>query len=178
METSKTYAKTISHISGNSYKEIEIRDSSVAEHEESMELMASHFKDQENGKVGIFWFDRVDRVLFGVVAVDKNDFEKPNVGGGLITCSQLHYKVWQKGFNKQKFKQNGKGPFVGDYKDTPRGRVFYNPTTDTFEIKVGSWIDQNPDALDEIIDEFDLYNSKYVVIKDYHWDIGNGWENL
>ena len=163
---------------GKGYSEnVVIRNSSVAEHDESIEVMESHFDDQENGKVGIFWFDRRDRVLFGVVAVDKDDITKP-CSGGLLTCSQLHVKVWQKGYNKQKFKQNGIGPFVGDYKDTPRGRVFYNPRTETYEIRVGDWIEQNRDAIDEIVEEFDLEGKKYEVIKDHHWNIGNGWENF
>ena len=173
----KPYQKYVNCVIANEPKEILIRNTSAEEHEESIELMSSHLYDQENGKVGIFWFDRKDRVLFGIIAIDKDSFDKPNAGG-LITCRELHYKVWQKGFNRQKYKLNGVGPYIGDYKDTPRGRVFYNPSTDTYEIKVGEWIEDNQDAIVEIIEEFDLQNCKYEVIKDYHWDIGNGWENF
>lgn len=166
----KTYKKE--------YPTFKLRTLTVAEHNEAIDVMAAHLDDQDNGKVGIFWFDRRDRVLFGVVAIDKDSFAGPNTGDGLITCRELHYKVWQKGYNKQKFKQNGIGPFVGDYKDTPRGRVFFNPRTDTYEIKVGNWIHDNQDAIPEIIEEFDLQNCKFEVQIDYHWDIGSGWENF
>lgn len=158
--------------------EFDIQQASEDEHNNAIESMAAHLEDQDNGKVGIFWFDRVTRSLFGVIAVDKDSFEKPKVGGGLISCRELHSKVWQKGFNRQKYKHDGKGPFVGDYKDTPRGRVFFNPHTDTYEIKVGNWINDNKDAIPEILDEFDLNDKNYKISIDSHWDIGNGWENF
>lgn len=157
---------------------ISIRNTTPEEHDNSIEVMASNLDTQNNGKVGIFWYDRFNKVLFGVIAVDKDSIAKPNVGGGLITCYELHKKVWQKGYNKQKYKLNGEGPFTGDYKDTPRGRVFFNPATATFEIKVGNWIEDYPQAIDEVVDEFDLEGAKIEVIKDFHWDIGNGWENF
>ena len=158
--------------------DISIRPCTIVEHNEGIEAMGAHFDDQDAPKVGIFWFDRASSSLFGVVAIDKNSYSKPNVGGGLITCRELHKHVWQKGYNRQKFKLNGVGPFVGDYKDTPRGRVFYNPHTNTFEIRVGSWFKDHPESYQEIIDEFDLQNVKTEIIIDWHWDIGSGWENL
>lgn len=161
-----------------SIKDYIIRQSTEQEHSESIDVMERHLNNQDAGKVGIFWYDIRTKSLFGVIAVDKDQFSKPNAGGGLITCNELHYKVWQKGYNKQKFKLNGKGPFKGDYKDTPRGRVFYNPKTETYEIKVGDWIDDHKNAIDEILYEFDLEDKNYEIIKDFHWDIGNGWENF
>lgn len=155
-----------------------VQQTTKEEHDKSIAVMEKYLHDQDGGKVGIFWYDTQTKSLFGVVAVDKDQFSGANAGGGLITCRELHYKVWQKGFNKQKFKLNGKGPFVGDYKDTPRGRVFYNIKTETYEIKVGDWIDKHPEAIDEILYEFDLDDKKYKVIKDFHWDIGSGWENF
>lgn len=178
MNLEKEYKNTIRVYTQPILKNICIRESTEEEHDNSIEIMASHLDTQDDGKVGIFWFDTVNNVLFGVIAIDKNSYSKPNVGGGLISCSELHKKVWQKGFNKQKYKLDGVGPFKGDYKDTPRGRVFYNPANDTFEIKVGSWIEDYPQAINEIIEEFDLESCNVVVIKDFHWDIGNGWENL
>lgn len=157
---------------------LNFRQATVMEHEAAIEAMKAHFDDQENGKVGIFWYDRFTQSLFGVIAIDKDSFAKPNVGGGLISCRELHVNVWKKGYNKQKFKLDGKGPFNGDYKDTPRGRVFFNPHKNCFEIKVGNWIKDYPEAIPEIIGEFDLQGYNYEIIIDYHWDIGNGWENL
>lgn len=174
----ETYKNLITENIKPLWEGITIRETTEDEHDESIEIMSSHLDTQDNGKVGIFWYDRFKNVLFGVVAVDKDSFKKPNAGGGLITCSELHKKVWAKEYNKQKHKYNGVGPFRGDYKDTPRGRVFYDPGTDTYLIKVGKWIDEYPQALGEIIVDFDLQGCDVEVIKDYHWDIGNGWENL
>lgn len=177
METIKEQV-TFSQIVSNALQEYEIHHASKDEHDNAIEAMAAHMDTQDNGKVGIFWYDVAHKALFGVVAVDKDSFEKPNVGGGLISCRELHAKVWAKGFNRQRFKYNGEGPFIGDYKDTPRGRVFYNPSTDTYEIKVGNWINDHKEAIDEIIMEFDLMDCKYSIMIDSHWDIGCGWENF
>ena len=39
---------------------------------------------------------------------------------------------------------------------TPRGRIFYNPDNEEFTIAVGSWIEQYPQAVALIEDEFNL----------------------
>ena len=104
--------------------------------------------------------------------------DNPKVGGGLITCSELHKNVWKKGYNKQMYKLGGKGPFVGDYKDTPRGIIFYNPNTNQFIINVGSWINEHKECIEEVLEEFDLYNQNVKVEIAPHWEIGCGWENM
>ena len=50
-----------------------------------------------------------------------------------------------------------------------------NPGDDQYIIAVGSWIDQNPEAIAAVIEEFDLPNDKTVVQKASHWDIGQTW---
>ena len=50
----------------------------------------------------------------------------------------------------------------------PRGRVFYQPADDQYIIAVGSWIDQNPEAIGQIIEEFDLPKAKTIVKKALH----------
>ena len=152
------------------HKDIIIRESTQEEHDNTMEIMASFFNAQDNGKVGLFWYDVTTNALFGVLAVDKDSLSEISAGG-LISCKERHEQVWRKGFSKQINKLNGEGPFKGDFRDTLRGQVFYNPTTDTFEIRAGSWIDRYPEALDEIIDEFDLTGYKIEVIKDPHYDV-------
>ena len=156
-------------------KEYDIRQSNEEHIQNTLDVMSQGLYEQEKPKVGIFWYDKKTQSLFGVVAVDKDSFVKPNVGGGLISCRELHKYVWKKGFNKQKFKLDGKGPFIGDYKDTPRGRIFYNPSTNQFIINVGSWIKEYPECIDEIIDEFELYNQNYTIEIAPHWEIGCGW---
>ena len=59
----------------------------------------------------------------------------------------------------------------------PRGRVFYNPADNQYIIAVGSWIDENQDAIGAIIEEFDLPREKTVVQKATHWDIGQTWND-
>lgn len=148
-------------------------------HQMMMDTMSQNLETQDNPKVGIFWYNRQINDFFGVIAVDKNSFPKPNAGGGLITCKELHQDVWRKEFNRQKHKRNGQGPFIGDYKDTPRGRVFYNPENDKFYVMVGSWINEvDYDAFITLVEDyFDLKNSDFEIHIGPHWEIGVGWEN-
>lgn len=156
---------------------ISIDTTTASDEENMMEAMRVNLDRQDNPKVGIFWYQQVAKRLFGVIAIDKDSIKKPNVGGGLITCYELHKDVWKKRFREQKYKNNGVGPYVGDYKDHARGRVFYNPSTDTYQIGVGSWINDCPEAKEMIIEEFNLQNQKYEFKIIIHWEIGMGWEN-
>ena len=45
----------------------------------------------------------------------------------------------------------------------PRGRIFYNPATEVFTVAVGSWIEQYPQAVSLIVDEFNLGDTTYEV---------------
>ena len=76
------------------------------------------------------------------------------------------------------YKNTGKEvyPFVGGYQDTPRGRIFYEVRTKLFVIKVGSWINDFPNAKSLIIDEFNLNGQNCRFEIDKHWEIGYGWE--
>lgn len=156
-------------------KEYDIQTSNDEHIQNTLDVMSQNLDTQDNPKVGIFWYDRRTKTLFGVVAIDKDSITKPNAGGGLITCRELHKAIWAKGFNKQKYKLDGKGPFVGDYRDTPRGRIFYNPSTDEYIINVGSWIKDNTECIDEILEEFELENQNYKIEIAPHWEIGCGW---
>ena len=60
----------------------------------------------------------------------------------------------------------------------PRGRVFCSPADDQYIIAVGSWIDDNQDAIEYIINEFDLPREKTIVKKANHWDIGQTWSDI
>jgi len=156
---------------------VSVQKATEAEAQQTLEAMAANLQNQDAPKVGIFWYQEQGERLFGVVAVNKDSIVKPNVGGGLITCSELHKDIWKKRFREQKYKLGGVGPYTGDYKDHCRGRVFYNPATDTYQIMVGSWIDNNPQAIEMIVEEFNLERVHYEVKTSYHWDIGCGWEN-
>ena len=57
----------------------------------------------------------------------------------------------------------------------PRGRVF-EFKDEGFIVFTGSWINDYPEAKDEIIYEFQLpADTKFV--QDEHWDLGHGWSN-
>ena len=87
----------------------------------------------------------------------------------------MHEDVWKKEYHRQRYKNGNIGPYVGAYEMTPRGRIFYNPETKVFTIAVGSWIEQYPQAVPIIVNEFNLNGTEYVVKTAQHWDIGQKW---
>lgn len=150
-------------------------------HQSMIDTMSQNLDSQDNPKVGLFWFSEKMGDLFGVVAVDKDSYPKPNPtidNVGMITCRELHQDIWRKAFNRQKYK-NIDGPFVGDYKDTPRGRIFYSPQEDKYYVMVGEWINEvDYNLFIELIEDyFNLYDVNYTINTGHHWDIGVGWEN-
>ena len=140
-----------------------------------MALMAANRGKDSEPKVGLFWYNRANNTLFGIVSHRLSDYTKANASDGRITCSEMHEDVWKKEFRKQKYQNNGQGPFVGAYQDKPRGRVFYNINTDTFEVAVGKWLEEFPQAYQLILDEFDLPADKTQPMYAIHWDIGMSW---
>lgn len=157
--------------------EVKIGEFSQEQYDEALRTMAANRGAGEEPKVGIFWYNATLKELFGVVTHKRTDYLKPNAGGGLITCSEMHEDVWKKEFRKQKYHGGGIGPFKGEYQYKPRGRVFYSPADDQYIIAVGSWIDEHPEAIGLIIDEFDLPKDKTIVQKATHWDIGQTWND-
>ena len=148
----------------------------LPERQKFIDNMAEHINDDVDPKVGIFWYDITNNKLFGVIKYNYDDEElKPSKG--LITCSELHKYIWKRKYHHQKFKNNGIGPYIGDYKDTPRGRIFYDVETGDFIICVGSWINNYPEVKKQIIKEFNLKHEFYQFKIDRHWEIGCGWEN-
>lgn len=161
---------------------VKLKHTTKNEHNELISIMESNFDVQNNPKVGIFWINLTTYEPFGIVAYTITNDIKCNAGGNKYTCPELHKHIWAKNYNKQKNK-NIDGPYVGDYKDTPRGRIFLNLNNNVFEIYVGDWFkklsrDEQSLVKENLIEEFELDNSKYEFIIDKHWDIGSGWENL
>ena len=140
-----------------------------------MNTMAENLDNQDSPRVGIFWYDNRAKDLFGVVS---SQLSEARISNGLASINTLHRDYWKKQYNKLKFRNNGNEvyPFIGSYQDTPRGRVFYDINSETFIIKIGSWIDQYPDAKLVIIDEFNLQEQKVKFEIEHHWEIGHGWE--
>ncbi len=153
--------------------------SSSQEHTNVINLMKG-FMDNENPKVGIFWYNYVDNTLFGV---EKGDAELYNDQGNIITYPKLHKTYWQKQHHRAVAKNDINSIFYKEHNYTliPRGRIFLE--NGIFYVNVGSWINgevngQNcidKDKLkDLIVDEFNLPND-FIFRVDHHWDIGHGW---
>jgi len=156
---------------------VEAKPMGEDELDSAMKLMASNRGKDNEPKVGIFWYDPRTNDLFGVRSHRVSDYTKANsrTEFGSISCSEMHEDVWKKEFHRQKYKNGGIGPFIGAYEMVPRGRIFYNPETMSFTIAVGSWIEQYPQAVALIVEEFNLEGTIYEVKTAHHWDIGQKW---
>lgn len=140
-----------------------------------MALMAANRGKDSQPKVGIFWYNRARNELFGVISHKVSDYSKANASDGRITCSEMHEDVWKHEFRKQKYHGDSSGPYVGAYQDKPRGRVFYNIESDTYEVAVGKWIEEYPGAYQLILEEFNLPPDRTSIKYAIHWDIGMSW---
>ena len=154
---------------------IRVTEFSKEQYAEAMATMAANRGQDEQPKVGLFWYNKSRKELFGVVARKTSDFIKTNARGGLVTCTEMHEDIWKKGFRKQKYHGDGTGPYVGAYENKPRGRIFYSPEAEEYIIAVGRWINENPEAVPLIMDEFNLPSEKTTVQVADHWDIGQKW---
>ncbi len=137
------------------------------------ETMAYYAQYADEPYVGIFWYDVENKELFGVKSVsiaeakyrESSLFSKSFVK----TCTTIHKNVWKKESYRGKDKR-----FQGDYTKVPRGRVF-EVKDKGFYVCVGSWINDYPEAKDEIIFEFQLPKDKTQFKIDIHCEIGHGW---
>lgn len=156
---------------------VEATEMGAEELDEAMRLMQSNRGKGDEPMVGIFWYSPQRKTLFGVRSHRISDYTKANARSefGSISCSEMHEDVWKKEYHRQKYKNDGIGPYTGAYEMVPRGRIFYNPDTEVFTIAVGSWIHQHPEAVPLIVDEFNLANAVYEVKTAHHWDIGQKW---
>lgn len=157
----------------------EVLQASEQEHNDVINLMRG-FMDDEKPKVGIFWYNYVDNILFGV---EKGDVDLYRDQGNIITYPKLHKTYWQKQHHRAVAKGNTNSIFFKEHNYTliPRGRIFLEG--DTFFVNVGTWINGevngenriDKDKLRELlIDEFNLPENFSFRI-DHHWDIGHGW---
>lgn len=138
------------------------------------DVMDSNIDIQDDPYLGIFWYDINSCELFGVKSCLADDvpFYKSNLFDEKIrTCRPLHYKVWEKEHHRGRDRR-----FQGDYTRVPRGRVF-QLESGKFIVMVGSWIDDNPEAKELIIDEFQLPEDSTEFQIDIHWELGHGWSD-
>ena len=89
----------------------------------------------------------------------------PINGGGMKTTDKLHEDVWY---------ENG---ISGDFKDMPRGRVFFNTKNNKYKLALGDWAEniQN-EVLEKVKKRFHLENEPIYIEFGKHWNIGEGFE--
>jgi hypothetical protein len=131
--------------------------------------MDQFLENDTEPKIGIFWYDPRDRIIFGVRSEVAKSTANP-------TINILHKQVWAKEYNKRKQQNLPLGRWAGDYTMTPRGRVFHDKKSGEFIVKVGSWIEKYPEVQNLILQEFDLPEDKTTFEKEIHWEIGQGYE--
>lgn len=130
--------------------------------------------DEQMPCVGIFWYDPLDRALFGVRKKELTPLmveEAAAKGVPFINYPQLHRTVWAKEFFRAQAKHL-ETKFKGDYTQIPRGRVAW--TIDKFIVLVGKWAEPIQEELTALLEaEFSLPYFEFVY--DEHWDLGHGW---
>lgn len=144
--------------------------------QQMMDTMEAGMEEQDQPKVGIFWYDPRTKTTFGEVTVDAQ--ERAQIEHrDQVSCKELYKYVWKKHFNKDKSQGKKTSLYYRDYKDVPRGRVFYLPKEDRYLVMVGHWIDSCPEAKLKIREAFDLVNPDLDVRFAYgeHWEIGMGY---
>lgn len=143
-----------------------------------MQLMSEELTNQDTDppKVGIFWWSS-DLGCFGVdySYADNVPFESSNLFSQKVKRSRkLHQQQWKK------LKVIGKWPreySMIRYDMIPRGRVF-QLEDGTFVVMHGHWLEEYPEAKEQIISEFDLPVDKTVFKYYEHWDIGHNWNEV
>jgi hypothetical protein len=142
---------------------------SVQERKAVMETMIDNFDQQDEPKVGIFWYDEKTDSLLGV---NKSFAEELQYNSrGLKTVRILHKQWWQREKNKRQAKGEELGIFCADYTQIPRGRIFATKEG-LFQLMCGSWINEH--IINLVKGEFDLQNVPFEVKIDEHWEIGHG----
>lgn len=136
-----------------------------------IDVMSQSFDVQDEPEVGLFWYDPDSQELVGVTSSVASTLPWSHsklCSNGIKTDSRLHRAV--------RNKQVKRSPNIfGEYIDMPRGRVF-EFKDEGFKVYVGDWIDDCPEAVDLILEEFSL-PADTEFIKDVHWDIGHGWSD-
>lgn len=145
---------------------------SKEEHQAMMADMQAY--DEQMPCVGIFWYDPVEKALFGVRKQEltpKMTTEAAEKGLPFINYPKLHRQVWAKEHFRAEAKQE-ETKFTGDYTQVPRGRVAWN--VNKFIVLVGQWAKPIEEELGALLEkEFSLPYFEFVY--DYHWDLGHGW---
>ena len=108
---------------------IESGDFSPEQYNEAMQVMSVNRGAGDEPKVGIFWYNVAQKQLFGVVTHKRTDYLKPNAGGGLITCTEMHEDVWKKSFTNKNTATTAKDSSLGSIKTNHAAEYSIHLTT-------------------------------------------------
>jgi hypothetical protein len=140
-----------------------------------IEMMSKNLEDTgARPKVGIFWYSRTH----GCFGVDYSYYdEAPFVPSTFFSqkanmSKRVHQNYWP--LLKRRNKLPSEYAMISDYTQIPRGRVF-GLEDGTFRVMHGKWLDEYPEARQEILDEFELPPEKTKFVYSDHWDVGHGW---
>lgn len=145
-------------------------ETSDKEHKELIDTMLDFEDASPDASVGIFWYDFINKKLFGVNKIDVDLL--PFNNSGMKTYPKLHKSIWRSELYKSKNEDMMK--YEKNYTLVPRGRIF-QMEDGSFEVMIGKWINEYPECKEMIITEFDLPKDKTSFKYDGHWDIGRGW---
>lgn len=127
-----------------------------------MDFMKQQLYKSE-AEVGTFFYDVNLKKLILTDSCPIDIAPSFGLGKNKKTTRKLHPQIW---------KENN---MEGDYTQCPRGRVFYNIDSNSFDIAVGKWVENVPNLLDLVKNRFHLQDQKCELKYDSHWDIGNGF---
>ena len=120
-------------------------------------------------QVGIFWYTP-ELGVFGEES--KPISELPT--NGIKTIAKRHDAVWKKRHQRALARKDTTSPFYtsNDGYNIPRGRIMVENGTPV--VLLGDWIDEYPEAKEDILDVFNLPPDTEFR-KDIHWNVGHGW---
>ena len=159
-----------------------IKTISADEHEALIETMRDTVGSQDEPKVGLFWYDPKQKCLTGVK--DAYASELSFNAKGRKTVKALHAKVWGeiRGAAIDSGIAQDLGGVLDEYTQVPRGRIFQVDRMGTggpyFEVLVGGWIHEYPEAAGIIVDQFNLGDADFDFIESHHWNIGCGTSEI
>ena len=98
-------------------EKIEVSEFGKEELDDAMRLMQSNRGKGDEPMVGIFWYSPGRNELFGVRSHRISDYKHANPRSefGSISCSEMHEDVWKKEYHRQRYKNDGTGPYLGAY---------------------------------------------------------------
>jgi len=129
-----------------------------------MEMMRDTVDLQHGPKVGMFWYNPERDILVGVHSAFVSEF--PFNAKGRKTVQTLHHTAWPS-VRKSAIALGSPDKIweEEDYTLVPRGCIFQievpGSNEEYFEVLIGSWINDYPNAKALIVEEFNLRDADF-----------------